>query len=76
MHGGLYDPYLPIYGNKVIGVRYGVLDMHGVTRTPTWTSLEHTVSRGATQITLIEAVDWQVGEWIVLAPTSFSSRAA
>lgn len=76
MHGGLYDPYLPIYGNKVIGVRYGVLDMHGVTRTPTWTSLNHTVDANATEITLIEAVDWQVGEEIVIAPSSFCSRCA
>jgi len=36
MHGDLYDPYIPIYGNKVIGVRHGVLDMHGPVRTPVW----------------------------------------
>lgn len=23
MHGDKYSPYLPIYGNKVIGVRFG-----------------------------------------------------
>ena len=39
MHGLLSDPYLPIYGNKVIGVRYGTLDMHGIERNLTWTSL-------------------------------------
>ena len=32
MHGTLADPYLPIYGNKVLGVRYGTLDMHGPER--------------------------------------------
>lgn len=29
LYGNLYSPYIPIYGNKVIGVRHGVLDMHG-----------------------------------------------
>lgn len=32
MHGTVLDPYLPIYGNKVIGVRHGTLDLHGVER--------------------------------------------
>jgi hypothetical protein len=58
MHGLLSDPYLPIYGNKVIGVRYGTLDMHGVERTPTWTLLEYTVEAGESVITVQEAVDW------------------
>jgi hypothetical protein len=46
MHGLESDPYIPIYGNKVIGVRFGTLDMHGVERTPTWTQLEYTVEAG------------------------------
>jgi hypothetical protein len=29
MHGTISSPYIPIYGNKAIGVRFGVLDMHG-----------------------------------------------
>ena len=29
MHGDEYTPALPIYGNKVIAVRNGILDMHG-----------------------------------------------
>lgn len=37
MHGHVKDPYIPIYGNKVLGVRWGTLDMHGPVRTPTWT---------------------------------------
>jgi len=32
MHSDLLDPYLPIYGNKVIGCRYCTLDMHGIKR--------------------------------------------
>ena len=62
MHSSVTDPYLPIYGNKVIGVRHGTLDMHGPVRTPTWTMLETTVEANSTVITLQEEVDWQVGE--------------
>jgi hypothetical protein len=54
MHGDVSDPYLPIFGNKVLAVRYGVLDMHGVERQPTWTLLDSTVEAGGTQVTLAE----------------------
>jgi len=62
MHGGIADPYLPIYGNKVIGVRFGTLDMHGIERTPVWTYLDQTCEAGCTTMTLAEEVDWQIGE--------------
>jgi hypothetical protein len=71
MHGNMKDPYLPIYGNKCIGLRNGKLDMHGVKRTPTWTVLEKTSEANSTTITLREAVDWVAGEFISIAPTSF-----
>jgi hypothetical protein len=73
MHGTVSSPYLPIYGNKVIGVRFGIIDMHGIERPITWTKLAATVDKGATQITLIEATDWAIGEEIVVATTSFSN---
>ena len=71
MHGNVSDPYLPIYGNKVIGVRHGVLDMHGVKREPTWTVMETTAQKGSTTITLARGVDWKEGELIGIAPTSY-----
>lgn len=76
LHGEKYDPHIPIFGNKCIGVRYASLDMHGVPRDVTWTSLDSTVLPGSTQITLIEPVDWQVGEQIVIAPTGFDKFEA
>ena len=48
MHGNVADPYIPIYGNKVIAVRHGVLDMHGPVRTPAWTVMDTTANAGAT----------------------------
>ena len=74
MHSSVDDPYIPIYGNKVIGVRYGTLDMHGPVRTPVWTKLEYTVEANGTVITLQEEVDWQVGEQIAIASTDFDGR--
>ena len=40
MHGKIDDPYIPIYGNKCIGLRYATLEMHGPVRQPTWTVLQ------------------------------------
>jgi len=48
MHGAISDPYIPIYGNKVIGCRFCTLEMHGPKRTPTWTELDTTVQAGGT----------------------------
>jgi hypothetical protein len=54
MHGALADPYLPLFGNKCIGLTNGILDMHGPVRTPTWTVLSETSAINATTITLNE----------------------
>jgi len=53
MHSTKYDPNLPIFGNKVIGVHYGTLEMHGIERKKTWSELDVTVESGATEITLL-----------------------
>lgn len=58
MYGNLYSPYLPIYGNKCIGLRKGTLDMHGVKRDPTWAVLDETAEAGDVHITLNRTVDW------------------
>lgn len=50
MHGTKDDAFLPTYGNKVIAVRYGTLDMHGVERMTVWTRLSETAQQGATSI--------------------------
>ena len=58
MHSNKQSAEIPIYGNKVIAVMNGVLDMHGIPRYPTWTQLSVTSLPGSRKITLIEAVDW------------------
>jgi hypothetical protein len=74
MHSKIDSPYLPIYGNKCIGLRFGDLDMHGVEKTPTWTKMEATVEKGATKIQLHEAVNWVAGDEIAIASTSYNGR--
>jgi len=78
MHGAKYDPTVPIYGQKVIGVRNGVLEMHGKKRANdrVWTELGATATKADTEITLAEAVDWAVGETIVIASSDFEGRNA
>lgn len=80
MHGDEFTPALPIYGNKVIAVRNGLLDMHGPARSHTWSELETTAPAGSTSITLVNVggtnMDWQVGEEIVIASTDFVGRHA
>jgi len=76
-----YDPNVPIFGNKVIGVNYGELEMHGIERKITWTDMSETAEIGATSITLSAmtngaVLDWAVGEEIVIAPTGYSGRDA
>ena len=58
LHSDKYTPEIPIYGNKVLAVRNGVLDLHGMPREPVWTELEQTVMPGGNEITLIRSVDW------------------
>ena len=48
MHGHVKDPYIPIYGNKVLAVRYGNLEMHGAPRSHVWSELKLTANVGDT----------------------------
>jgi hypothetical protein len=74
--GKKYDPAIPTYGNKVIGVRQGSIDIHGVERSHTWSHLAQTAAIGATSIVLNEAVDWEAPEQIVIASTGFDWKQA
>ena len=75
LHGVKYDPNTPIHGNKVLGIRYSTLDLHGEPRT-SWTSLDSTVNAGENVLTLVDEVDWRVGEKIMITSTSFERSEA
>jgi hypothetical protein len=70
LHGEKYGPTLPTFGNKCIANHGGIVDIHGVERT-SWTELKSTASEEDTEITLNSAVDWVVGDKIMLAPTDY-----
>ena len=53
----------------------GQISMHGKPKT-SWTKLSGTVNAGATKIRLSESVDWEVGNQIVIAPSSRTADQA
>lgn len=81
MHGNYDDPQLPEFGNKVIACHNCNLDIHGKKRTPTWTDLATTMNAGDDTITLIKpddvaSIDWEMGDDVVIASTSFDHYEA
>lgn len=55
-------------GPRVIGV-LGGLDLHGIPHNVTWTRLALTASAAQNTLTLSEAVDWTVGDEILITTT-------
>jgi hypothetical protein len=70
------DPTLPIFGNKVLAVMEGQLELHGLVRTPVFTNLIKTATKGSSTITIQGPVDWKVGEVIVIASSSLEYTEA
>ncbi|KAL3885610.1 hypothetical protein ACJMK2_025660 [Sinanodonta woodiana] len=62
----------PPIGSKAIGV-FGHLDLHGKNVSHTWTKLNMTANVGDTQIKVQDAVNWKVGDSILIAPTSYNA---
>jgi len=61
----------------VFGIKPGgAADLHGEYRKVTWTQLSATAATGATSVSLLEAVDWRVGERIVIATSDYSQDNA
>ncbi|XP_058475058.1 PKHD1 like 1, tandem duplicate 1 [Solea solea] len=69
LHGHLRSPEIPVYGAKTLGVREGVLDLHGIPIPVTWTHLAQTAAKGSSSITLMKGVTWKTGDEIVIAST-------
>jgi hypothetical protein len=62
-------------GDRGIMMSGGTLNLHG-NRTHTWTRLRETAEAGETQIRVLDASGWEVGDQIVLASTDFEPRQA
>ena len=76
LHGNKFSPEVilpprgPILGAKAIGV-FGQLILHGQNRQVIWTNLAKTAPLGSNTIEVIDTPDWNVGDAIVIASTSF-----
>lgn len=62
--------YCRIVGAKVLAIREGTLDMHGLPTIRTWTQLGATAMNGSSTITLLQPVNWTINSQIVIATTS------
>jgi hypothetical protein len=72
---------IPIFGNKVLAVHGGLLEIHGCPRQRYWTELESTALVEATSIILTETpdgqvFDWEAGDEIVIASTDYDAHHA
>ena len=76
LHGSPTSASIPMYGNKVIAVRFGVIDIHGVDPNPSWQELAKTANPGDNSITLNtkNEISWSVGDRIAIAPTAFDFK--
>ncbi|WP_422361658.1 G8 domain-containing protein [Reichenbachiella sp.] len=58
-------------GTRGIMVMGGTMDLHGATPEVIWTKINAHADEGETSLSLIESVDWQVGDQVVIAPTDY-----
>lgn len=62
------DPEGGALGDKGLAITSGShLSLHGAVSGPVWTRLDSTALNGSSTITLQEAVDWKVGDSIIIA---------
>ena len=66
----ILPPIGPVLGTKAIGV-FGQLILHGQNRIVIWTHLAETALPGSDTIQVNDSPDWNVGDVIVIASTSF-----
>ncbi|XP_033758550.1 fibrocystin-L-like [Pecten maximus] len=69
LHGHTLSTELPIYGNKVLAVRSGRLELHGMPLERTWTLLGQTAEEGDSTVLLEQILGAKVGDEIVIATT-------
>jgi hypothetical protein len=69
--GDYYGKQQPMFGNKGIGCMECQFSMYGQIRSKTWTMLASTINVNALTLTVVDTVDWKVGERIAVASTSF-----
>ena len=76
LFGDRLTPEIPVHGSKVLALRHGALDMHGIPRQPTFTKLAETAYALSSTIKVRGPVDWKAGEEIVITSTDFKMEHA
>ena len=69
------DENINTMGDRGIMILSGTLNLHG-DRENSWTKLARTAKAGSSQIEVLDARSWRVGDEIVLASTDFNPRQA
>lgn len=59
-------------GNKLIGCHECTLDIHGKVKSHTWSLMSATANEGDSTISLQDAVDWEVGDEIIIASSDWN----
>ncbi len=65
------DEQIMNMGTRGIMVMGGKLELHGTPPAKTYTKLNNNASAGATSLTLLDAVSWNVNDQIVVSPTDY-----
>ncbi|MBO6523712.1 MAG: T9SS type A sorting domain-containing protein [Balneolaceae bacterium] len=66
------DPEESIMGMGTRGIMVtGELELHGSAPTTVWTKINENAAVESTSLTLMESVDWEVGDEIVIGPTDY-----
>jgi cell migration-inducing and hyaluronan-binding protein len=69
MHSG------PVSNKALLVAENGTLKLYGAQK-ESWTKLDGSIETGATEITVLDAAGWQIGDTIVIAPTGFEPHEA
>ena len=65
----------PVYGSKMLAVyETGIWEVHGKGRNIMWTKTASTIHKGDSSFTTIDAVDWKVGDKIIICTTDYDQK--
>lgn len=67
----IIDPFIDAINNVLVVT--GALTIYAPNNITVWTRLSSYASAGATQITVLNAANWRVGDQIVLGPSGRSA---
>lgn len=77
MHGEIDGKQLPEFGNKGLGCHHCTLDLHGTPKSPSWSLVSSSLAIGDTTLDTVDALtNWNVGDYIVIASSSFDHNEA